>query len=156
MISVYLAGPQVFLLDPKRFFKTAKKHGLIKGLRIVSPLDGEEADKKPDAFKIFAENLQKISGCDAMIANISPFRGPSVDPGTAFEIGYAIALGKPVYAYTVSFREYKVRANQYVDYLYPTVEDFGLIDNLMITEGCRSISESLKEAMNMVASDHDV
>ena len=34
-----------------------------------------------------------------MLANLEPFRGSEPDSGTAFEVGYALALGKPVYAY---------------------------------------------------------
>jgi nucleoside 2-deoxyribosyltransferase len=32
--------------------------------------------------------------------NCSPFRGVSLDAGTAYEIGYACALGKPVFGYS--------------------------------------------------------
>ena len=37
---------------------------------------------------------------DWCIANAAPFRGVSMDVGTAFEIGYMVAAGKVVYAYT--------------------------------------------------------
>jgi nucleoside 2-deoxyribosyltransferase len=35
-----------------------------------------------------------------LIANLTPFRGPSGDVGTAYELGFARALGRPVFAYT--------------------------------------------------------
>ncbi len=34
-----------------------------------------------------------------MVANLNPFRGAEPDSGTAFELGYAAALGKPLYGY---------------------------------------------------------
>ena len=41
------------------------------------------------AGAIFDANIQKIDECSAVIANITPFRDPGMDAGTAFEIGYA-------------------------------------------------------------------
>lgn len=42
----------------------------------------------------FADDVDAIRHADAVIANLI-----ADDPGTMFEIGYAYALGKPVYAY---------------------------------------------------------
>ncbi len=44
----------------------------------------------------------KIVDCDAMIAEVTPFRGPHVGALVAFEIGVAVAAGIPVFAYTAS------------------------------------------------------
>ena len=41
-----------------------------------------------------------IQRADLVMANLNPFRGAEPDSGTAFEVGYAIACGKPVWAYT--------------------------------------------------------
>ena len=45
---------------------------------------------------IYRENIVLINSVQAIIADISPFRGPNMDPGTAWEIGYGIAKGLPV------------------------------------------------------------
>ena len=41
-----------------------------------------------------------MQGCDAMIVNLTPFRGPSADVGSAYEMGFMRALGRPIFAYT--------------------------------------------------------
>jgi nucleoside 2-deoxyribosyltransferase len=58
----------------------------------------EEVPDKPanDAATIYRENTKRIRTADAVVADISPFRGPHMDVGRAMEIGYAAALGKPV------------------------------------------------------------
>jgi nucleoside 2-deoxyribosyltransferase len=38
--------------------------------------------------------------CDAMTFNLTPFRGPSADVHSAYEMGFMRALGHPVFAYT--------------------------------------------------------
>ena len=40
-----------------------------------------------------------VDAADAVLANLDFFRGAEPDSGTCFEVGYAIARGKPVYAY---------------------------------------------------------
>ena len=42
-----------------------------------------------------------MQGCDAMIGEIpTPFRGPSTDVGSAYEMGFMRALGRPILAYS--------------------------------------------------------
>jgi nucleoside 2-deoxyribosyltransferase len=71
---------------------------------LVPVLPYEEVPDKPanDAATIYRENTKRIRTADAVVADISPFRGPHMDVGTAMEIGYAAALGKPILAYTIS------------------------------------------------------
>jgi len=130
---VYLAGPDVFypdVADRSAKLKDACRHygfegvfPLDSGLQLTTPLAREE-----NGFLIYEANIKLIQSCQAMLANISPFRGPSIDAGTAFEIGYGCALGLEVVAYTSDRRLYKDRVVE--DGLM--VEDFGMIENLMI------------------------
>ena len=65
----------------------------------VSPLDAlaEEAagwSELPEWQRIAWRNEAHIRGCDAVIANLTPFRGPSADAGTVYEVGFARALGR--------------------------------------------------------------
>ena len=89
-----------------------------------------------------------IKSCEIIIANITPFRGPSADVGTAYEMGFAHALGKKVFAYTnvaVPFTERTIKAlgnqvnrsqdGKLRDAQGMFIEENGLIDNLMI-DGC--------------------
>ena len=41
-----------------------------------------------------------MQGCDVMIVNLTPFRGPSADVGSAYEMGFMRALGRTIFAYT--------------------------------------------------------
>ena len=41
-----------------------------------------------------------MRGCNAMIVNLTPFRGPSADVGSAYEMGFMRALGRPIFAYS--------------------------------------------------------
>jgi nucleoside 2-deoxyribosyltransferase len=104
------------------------------GLIGVFPMDAEiEAKATPQAtgFAICAANIALIESCDALVADLSPFRGPSADVGTVWEFAYAQGLGKVVAAYSSDGREYKTRVSPKLagD---DTIEDFGMRDNLML------------------------
>jgi nucleoside 2-deoxyribosyltransferase len=83
-----------------------------------------------------------IAEADAIIANLTPFRGPGADPGTAYELGAMAARGKfclgysndpVVYADRVRrFTKVTEHDGQLIDPDGLTVEDFGLNDNLMM------------------------
>jgi hypothetical protein len=44
--------------------------------------------------------------CDAVILNLTPFRGPSADVGSAYEMGFMRALGRPIFAYSNDDRSF--------------------------------------------------
>jgi nucleoside 2-deoxyribosyltransferase len=102
MKQIYLAGPDVFLPNAVGHFDRLCERCAALGLRGVRPSDGgmsamPGADPAVLACRIYRANLDLISTCDALIANLEPFRNPlEPDSGTVFELGYAVALGKPV------------------------------------------------------------
>jgi nucleoside 2-deoxyribosyltransferase len=115
------------------------------GLAGISPLDrlpGEPAAwfALPRWRRIALCNEAHIRRSAALIANVTPFRGPSADPGTAYEIGFMRALGRPVFSYanTASLFGERTRAalGLAVDATEDTaamlIEAFDLFDNLMI------------------------
>ena len=68
----------------------------------LNPMDGEIDDFRLDpetALKIFHANVKLMQQSDLVIANMTRFRGPSMDVGTAFEMGFMYASGKPVFGY---------------------------------------------------------
>lgn len=167
MKKVYLAGPDVFK-DPvfaKAWFDTLKGVLLERGYEGLSPFDSdlkfvrEDISPQEKAQQIFFANRMLIDHCDAVLANVSPFRGPSCDPGTSWEIGYADAKGVPVFAYSYGMdpipdHTYKNRCDameavgiRIRTAEYPVVEDFGLPDNLMIACSVKSISENALQAV---------
>jgi len=135
---VYLAGPDVFFPDVKSRAAALKKECHLSGLEGVFPLDSDVKLEEPEnqeknGYLIFEGNLNLILSCGAVLANISPFRGPSVDAGTAFEIGYGMSRGLIVVCYTNNKTFYKDRVKP--DGLL--IEDFNMIDNLMIHGACK-------------------
>lgn len=91
--------------------------------------------------------MAMIRACDAVVANMAPFRGPGMDGGTAYEMGVAAALGKLVVGYTPEPNSYVERVRrlhscrEHPDGLRDAdgylVEDFGVwaADNLMMAWG---------------------
>lgn len=126
---IYLAGPEVFLPAPLRIAE-AKKYILARlDLDGLFPLDNVIPPETENIADLIAlANYAMIDRCNAIIANLTPFRGPSADVGTACEVAYAYAKGKPVFAYTNDPRPYKERVLE--DGM--KIEDFALFDNLML------------------------
>lgn len=148
-MRVYLAGPDVFLPDPFARAEVLKEVCARHGLAGVSPLD-DLADEPEcwaqlaEARRIALRNEAHIRSCQALIANLTPFRGPSADVGTVFEVGFARALGLPVFAWLNDARNFTERTRDFLgdgavrgqdgwrDAEGLLVEDFSLADNLMI------------------------
>lgn len=148
MKRIYLAGPEVFLQDAEQIGDMKKKLCMAYGYKGIFPLDNvlelNESSPQANGLKIAQANEELIDGCDIVIANMTPFRGTSCDVGTAYEMGYAKARNKKVLAYSnVSDLFLKRNLDQlantkniggqhYVDSCGMTLENFGLIDNLML------------------------
>lgn len=142
---IYLAGPEVFFPTEEHQAIVAEKKRLLQeyGFEGVDPLDTELAfsddDAKPErGQRIYQANRELMDSCDAIIANLTPFRGISADPGTVFEVGYMIGQGKPAFGFTLDNRPYRERAGTTDrDELGHSIEDFEMSDNLMIEGGIR-------------------
>ena len=144
---VYLAGPAVFHPAAAALYRYLKEVCAEHGLEGLAPTDGAEAwDGLPperQATAIRAANIDKIRRAGALIACISPFRGPGADAGTAWEMGFAEALGKPVLSWCEDTRPYLERVphdrdadgRAFCRQHGMLVEDFGGLDNLMLTAG---------------------
>lgn len=142
---VYLAGPEVFLDDAVELFETKKAICAEAGLQGVSPFDNEVGGMDggaETALAIYRGNLAAMESAAFAIANVTPFRGVSLDAGTAFEIGFMRALKKPVFAYSAVPVDYATRTREAARENAAVaadgamaVEDFGLLDNLMIQCG---------------------
>jgi nucleoside 2-deoxyribosyltransferase len=156
--KVYLAGPWVFAQHPAEISDRLARLCETAGLVAMLPYEEMPDTKSVGASTICRENTNRIRTADAVVADISPFRGPHMDPGTAMEIGYAAALGKPVFAYTNSPGPLiqRIRCEDtgtgWRDANGSLVEDFGLPDNLMI--GCTlaaPVSFQASEAIDAAA-----
>ncbi|SIT19594.1 nucleoside 2-deoxyribosyltransferase [Achromobacter sp. MFA1 R4] len=145
MRSVYLAGFDVFLPDAVAHGERLKTLCATYGFEGLFPLDNAApAGLSGQALAqwIYQANIALIRRADMVMANLNPFRGAEPDSGTAFEVGYAIACGKPVWGYTSQsgtlIDQVAVGAaaddgvSRMVDAQGHTVEDFGLNLNLML------------------------
>ncbi len=150
------------------FFPNARTQGEEKkrlcaehGFEGVYPLDNEIADAaslSPEALAraISHGNERLMRSCDLIIANCTPFRSVSMDAGTAFEIGFMRALGRPVLGYSNVAEDYAraraqlsarcagrmVRRNA----VGADIEDFGLAENLMIAIAVLGCGRRVRDA----------
>lgn len=142
---IYLAGPEVFLPDALAVGRAkvalCATHGCEGAFPLDASLDLTGISKHEQASRISAANEGLMRTCNALIANLTPFRGVSMDSGTAFEVGFMRALGRPVLGYSNVAGDYKGRADAYraqrigladADAPDVEVEDFDLAENLMI------------------------
>jgi nucleoside 2-deoxyribosyltransferase len=136
MKKVYLAGPDVFRKNAVVFLQRLKDLCTQYDFIGLSPLDNEvNPTAKHVAASIFVGNLDLIDECDIIIANLDPFRGPNIDDGTAFEIGYGYAKGKQIYGYTLYNETSLEKLTTTYDCgysVYTEVENFGYCRNLML------------------------
>ena len=143
-MKIYLAGPDVFLPDAIAIGQRKREICLRHGVTGLYPLDNIVDLAAPDAsLQIFRGNEAMMDEAHAIIANLTPFRGPGADPGTVYELGYMAGRGKFCLAYCNDPEIYAERAARFttvtrvsdkrlIDRDGLTVEDFGLPDNLMM------------------------
>ena len=153
---IYLAGPDVFLADAREAGAAKCRLCAEAGFAGVFPLDGELAldglDKHEQARLIYLSCETLMRSCDAVIANLTPFRGVSADAGTVFELGFMRALGRPVLGYSNTRLSLHRRSSMYRagprfafdgDGPQVAIEDFDLADNLMLDIAIRSCDSHL-------------
>ncbi|KAH8807156.1 hypothetical protein F5884DRAFT_788653 [Xylogone sp. PMI_703] len=172
-MKIYLAGPDVFEHQAVQKGEALKALCAKHNAEGLFPLDnafhGIEHGSLELATAIREANMDLIRACDAVVANMAPFRGPSMDVGTAYEMGVGAALGKVVVGYSKDDRSYveKVGEAQKVERASDgqlrdeegmAVEEFaskgvGLVDNLMISCGmeryCASAEEAIQAAIEI-------
>ncbi|KMQ80146.1 Nucleoside 2-deoxyribosyltransferase [Candidatus Burkholderia pumila] len=139
---VYLASPDVFRLDALGHGQYLKDLCTERGLVGLFPIDanaGVPDSAYQQATGIYENNLSLIRSCDVVMAGLDDFRGADEpDVGTAFEAGFATALGKPVFAYARDIRPLIERIPSHpagrraICEHGHVIEDFGLSMNLML------------------------
>ena len=155
---VYLAGFDVFRADAIEHGRSLKALCEQHGLEGLYPFDNEVPEglmPEQAAAVICNANIAMIKRCDAVLANLNPFRGTEPDSGTAFEVGMAVALGKPVWAYFAangSLRQQIAHDADGLDAQGFQVEDFGLPRNLMLACTWVGSSETAEQAIEGLAA----
>ncbi len=151
--KAYLAGPDVFDPAYDALLEARSRACRAYGLQPLSPVDTGFTT----AAAIYRNNGRLIRDADVVIANIEPFRGPHCDVGTAWEIGFAVALDKRVFAFS---RDRRLLVERIPAGTVPghdangrLIENFGLAENLMIAESVHDghIHPTFEEAMKAAA-----
>ena len=153
IVRVYLAGPEVFLANAREIGMRKRAICEQHGLAGVFPCDEEdvcnqEISPYERGLAISRAMERVIRDCDAMIVNLTPFRGPSADVGSAYEMGFMRALGRPIFGYSNDSRPFPDRIASFYGgavRVRPTgeredpdgmaIESFELHDNLMLAGG---------------------
>ncbi len=152
--SCYLAGPEVFMQNGPGLFARKTQLCIAYGFVANAPDDSHVAARQQagaDALslEIYQANISLMRASDFGIFDLTPFRGPSADAGTVFELGFMTGLGKPVFGYTNVAGAYidRIAPRQLVDLhgrpdplpvpLWSDergwmIENFGNADNLMV------------------------
>ncbi len=139
MPTIYLAGP-LFSVSERIFNRqlAAALTAAIPGAVVELPQDykyhGKFNDKK--FFKqVYEACIAGVERADMIVAMLD---GPSADDGTAFEVGYAIAKGKPVIGVRTDYR---------------ASQESGC--NLMLSRGCTALvyRPSFDENVTALAKD---
>jgi nucleoside 2-deoxyribosyltransferase len=150
-MKVYLAGPEVFLPNARE--QLDKKIALTKAAGLIPASPGDLAvPQKPTRheFGLAVSEIDErlMDSADAIIANLTPFRGLAADTGTVYELGFMCGRGKIVYAYSNVADDHYARTKAYYGgdtHRTPdgrergpdglSLEDFDMIDNLMLDGG---------------------
>jgi nucleoside 2-deoxyribosyltransferase len=162
-MRIYLAGPDVFLANAREVGARKAELCAQRGFTGLCPLDSElrEGDDPPSG--IFRANCALMESADAGLFNLTPFRGPSADVGTAFELGFLFARKKPVFGYSSDPARYLERVRRSFGPIRDIggrpadrdgflIENFGLVDNLMLV---RSIADCDGELVIVPESGED-
>lgn len=147
MVKIYLSGPEVFLPNAVEIGRQKKDLCRLYDFEGLFPLDNDDFVQGPlDGTigrldrKIFSANLAMMRSADVGIFNLTPFRGPSADVGTALELGYMAGLRKSCFGYTNTSDDYLDRVQAFrdgpsgcwMDADRMEIENFGNADNLMV------------------------
>lgn len=153
----YLAGPTVFFADALAqgayLASLCKSHGM-EGVFPPATMPPPAGKGRGTALQVFEFNVTLLRKCDLLIADLSPFRGPHADDGTAFEVGVAYALKKPIFAYSSDLRSLvdrigavKAPDGKTRDKAGLEIENFDQPHNLMLI-GATNIWASAEEAIS--------
>jgi nucleoside 2-deoxyribosyltransferase len=135
--KIYLAGPSVFDPDWEAQANAMRAACAARGAIGLYPKDNQvdmPTEKFAHGLRIYEVDRDLVRECDGVVADFTPFRGPSADVGTVWELAYGLGLGKAIAAFSRDRREYKTRLLEWLPQQDGrAIEAFGMADNLMLT-----------------------
>ena len=160
-IKAYMAGPDVFLQNAQEKADEVRALCRQHGVEPLIPADNDSqlshaSTEEALSLQIFRKNVALIDRAELVFANLEPFRGPSADVGTVWEIGYAFSQGKKIFAYSSAISHYLTRVSprptvegeSWIDEEGMLVENFGLFDNLMIHHSLSGLFPDLQSLLS--------
>ena len=159
-MKIYLAGPDVFRPDFETWSESAQELCRRYGFEPLMPIGPGETDPA----RIFQANIDMIRKAQIVAANLDPFRGPEPDSGTAFELGYALALGKKICGYVTHLDTVAKRVEiaegrrdasvllggQLADRHGMLIENFNLPCNLMLAVPAHIVEGGLEACLQSI------
>jgi len=153
---VYIAGPlfseqdREMLLSIEKAFATAGivcflPHREVGDLSVLKRNVGEEAARQ----YIFDSDLGGVTSCAAVCALLD---GPDVDSGTATEMGFAHALGKPVFGLCTD----EIRRGRTINNMVWGVCDRGTRIHASITNLVSAVVDTFLRQHKMMRSESQV
>jgi nucleoside 2-deoxyribosyltransferase len=155
--SIYLAGPEAWYPDAEDHAAAQRATCELAGFVGLTPADmvgAEPGGTEVAARELYAARMALMRRADAAVINLTPWRGPSCEAGTAFEAGFLSCLGKPVFGFInlndENEAEYRDRVDAFIgaqldengvlrDDEGCVVEDFGLPETLMLWAEARRL-----------------
>ncbi len=155
--NLYLAGPEVWFPNVGAHFALRQAMCEAVGFSMLQADTSELRELETGeimARELYAERVARMRRADAAIVNLTPWRGPTADPGTAFEAGFLSGLGKPVMAYmNVAYEheaEFRDRVDAHIGAQFDEdgvwrdgegclIEDFGLPETIMLWAEARRL-----------------
>lgn len=91
-MNAYIAGP---LFDDGERWWIERVDQVVRDAGFTTFLPHRDNPQKTEhnVAEIFANDRGAVAGCDVVVASLN---GIITDDGTAWELGYAFALGKPI------------------------------------------------------------
>jgi nucleoside 2-deoxyribosyltransferase len=159
-MKIYLAGPDVFRPDVEAWAESAREICRRYGFEPLLPIDHGETLPT----RIFDANIDMIRKAQIVVANLDPFRGAEPDSGTAFELGYALALGKRICGYVTRLDSVAKRVEiahgrcdppvldgvRLTDHHGMRIENFGLSCNLMLAVPTHVVEGDLEACLQSI------
>ncbi len=171
---------KIYLADRRSFFPTPWRSGSVR--RISASVMASRGfihwtmksrgmrQACGPTFSSIVHVCAHMRAADLGIFNLTPFRGPSADVGTVFELGFFAGLGKPAFGYTndvpriflnrvktFDTLSHDAEKGEWRDGLELSVENFGNADNLMIDAALAEQGRAIvRHAADASARYHDL
>jgi nucleoside 2-deoxyribosyltransferase len=131
LMKVFLAAP-LFNEAERNFNSNVAKRLRDRGFQVwlaqESPFIHEGTFEEKQ--KIYEEDISALKTCDVVVAVLD---GVEVDSGVAFEMGYAIAIGKPIVGLKTDHRAFS------------KMEDINLMLEVPLIKFCSNIKDVITE-----------